>query len=348
MSKWGAPYDPGSSEPMTAIVRVAIVVVTLALFFATSFNAMLGNRDIAILLALATPLGISAWGFARAGHNEAAIMLLCTVLVTVVTFILVLNPLGVHDVAVTAYGGVVLVGALLLSRRAFFAIVGLTLIAASSAFIADLAGLTRSQIGRHSDWPQFVDFLLITSVFAVLGRVAAERLFGSLGDAHRASTKDPVTGLLNRSGFMMAAAMRLKALHAKGEFAVLVVVDIDAFRRVNIVIGHQAADHILGEAGQRISQAGGDGEHIVGRVGDDEYAVLGLGIDEEHAEAFARVVHDSANFDFLGVSLRSAAGYARFPRDAHGIESLMLGAQSGVAIAKARETDRISGPAERI
>lgn len=333
---------------MTAIVRVAIIVVTLALFFATSFNALQGNRDIAILLALATPLGISAWGFARAGHNEAAMGLLCCVLVTVVTLILVLSPLGVHDVAITAYGGVVLVGALVLSRRAFLAIVVLTFVASTTAFVVDLNGYSRSQIGQHTAWAQYVDFLVITAVFAVLGRVAAEQLFGSLGDAHHASSRDSATGLLNRTGFMMAAAMRLRAAQAKGQFALLVVADLDAFRRVNLVIGHQAADNVLAEAARRVALAAGYQEHVVGRIGDDEFAVLGIGMDEEGAEAFARRLHASLNFEFLGVSVRSAAGYSRFPRDAHGIEALMLGAQSGVANAKAREDDRLSGPAERI
>jgi diguanylate cyclase (GGDEF)-like protein len=333
---------------MTAIVRVAIIVVTLALFFATSFNALQGNREIAILLALGTPLGISAWGFARAGHHEAAMGLLCCVLITVVTLILVLSPLGVHDVAITAYGGVVLVGALVLSRRAFIAIVVLTFVASTTAFVVDLNGYSRSQIGQHAGWAQYVDFLVITGVFAVLGRVAAEQLFGSLGDAHHASSRDATTGLLNRTGFMMASAMRLRAAQDKGQFALLVVADLDAFRRVNLVIGHQAADHVLAEAGRRVALAAGDHDHLVGRVGDDEFAVLAIGIDEGAAEDFARRAHASLNFDFLGVSVRSAAGFSRFPRDANGIESLMLGAQSGVASAKALEDDRLSGPADRI
>src|SRR5579862_1209107 len=102
------PHGSGwSSSPMTRIVRVAIIVVTLALFVDSTFNALLGRREIAVVLALATPLGISAWGFARAGHHEAAMVMLSCVLITVVTLILVLNPLGVHDVAITAYGGIV-------------------------------------------------------------------------------------------------------------------------------------------------------------------------------------------------------------------------------------------------
>jgi diguanylate cyclase (GGDEF)-like protein len=343
-----APYDPGSSEPMAAIVRVAIVLVTLALFFASSFNALVGQRDIAIILALATPLGLSAWGFGRAGHTEAAIVLLCTVLVTVVTLILFLNPMGVHDMAVTAYGGVALMSALLLPRRSFLAIVGLTLFAATTVFVVELLGYSHSQIAYASGWPQYVEFVVIAASFAILGRTAAEALFGSLGDAHHASSEDATTGTLNRSGFMMGAAMSLKALHVDAGTAVLVVVDIDGFRRMNIVVGHQAADGILAEVARRLASTVGAGEHLIGRIGDDEFAVLGLGITEDASEAFARSIQECTNFDFQGVSIRSASGYSRFPRDAHGIESLMLGAQSAVASAKGRTSDRLSSPADRI
>ena len=339
-------YDPTASAPMTAIVRISVVVVTLALFFSSSFNALLGHRDIAVLLALATPLGISAWGFARAGHNEAAMVLLCLVLVTVVTMILVLNPLGVHDVALTAYGGVVLVGALLLSRRSFLGVVAVTFFAATCAFFLDLQGLSRSLVAAHSGWPQYVDFIVITTVFAVLGRVAAEELFGSLGDAHRASLVDPVTGIHNRHGFFTTAVDRLKAAHDRNATAVLVVADLDGFRRINLVVGHAAADHLLNEAARRCHHAAG--EHLAGRVGDDEFAVLALGVPEDHAAAFAREVHAALDFDFLGVSVRNAAGFSRFPRDANGIDSLMLGAQSALAGAKLRDTDRLMGPADRI
>jgi len=167
---------------MSAIVRVAVITVTLALFVSSLLNALLGLKEIAIILALATPLGISAWGFSRAGQNEAAIVLLCTVLITVVTIILVMNPLGVHDMSITAYGGVVLVAALLLSRRAFIAILVLTVIASTTAFTADLTGYSRSRIAGIGGWPQYADFMIITSVFAILGRVASEQLLGSLGD----------------------------------------------------------------------------------------------------------------------------------------------------------------------
>jgi diguanylate cyclase (GGDEF)-like protein len=343
-------HDQSASAPMTSIVRIAVIVVTLALFLGSSLNAIAGHRDLAVLFALATPLGISAWGFARAGHNEAAIALLCCVLTTVVTMVLVLNPLGVRDVAVTAYGGIVLVGALLLSRRSFFALTALLLIAASSAFLMDLNGFTRSEISRYTDLASFAEFLVIIGVFAALGRYGSEVLFGSLGDAHRASSDDAVSGLANRSGFFTLAAAKLKALQGSPTCSALVLVDLDDFRRMNTVIGHRAADGVLLETALRIRKAIGTG-HVLARIGDDEFAALGLGLrDEALALEFARAVHQAAQFEFSGVSVRASTGYARFPRDAHGLESLLLAAEGSLARAKdhVHEVDRFAGPADRI
>src|SRR5215472_9959443 len=88
-SRRRAPMPSSAASAMTRIVRVAIVAVTVALFLESTLNALLGRREVAVVLALATPLGISAWGFARAGHHEAAMVLLSCVLITAVTLILV-------------------------------------------------------------------------------------------------------------------------------------------------------------------------------------------------------------------------------------------------------------------
>jgi diguanylate cyclase (GGDEF)-like protein len=337
-----------NSAPMTAIVRVAIVVVTLALFLGSSLNAVTGQRDLAILFALATPLGISAWGFARGGHNEAALVLLCSVLTVVTTLVLILNPRGVNDVAVTAYGGIILTGALLLSRRMFSLLVGLVLIAASVAFLVDIFGLWSARVGMRTDWAQYVQFLVITGVFAALGRFSSEALMGSVGDLNRAAVGDPVTGLLNRPGFLSQGGARLKQPY-DGKSSVLVLADVDKFRRVNMVIGHRAGDGVLKEIAGRLTMAAGP--HIHARIGDDEFAVLahGLGSDSE-CENFARTVHAALQFEFLGVSVRSSVGFARSPRDANGIEALLLAAEGSLLQAKdhEHEVERFAAPADRI
>jgi diguanylate cyclase (GGDEF)-like protein len=341
-------HDPSASEPMKDIVRFAVIVVTLALFMGSSFHAMTGQRDLAILFALATPLGISAWGFARAGHNEAALVLLCGVMTTLVTLVLILSPLGAHDTVISAYGGIVAVGGLLLTRKRFYALAGFTIVAASFAFALDLAGLTRSRIGAFSSWTGMAEIVVIIVVFAVLGRYVAEKLFGSLAELHRASSGDPVTGLANRAGFMRMAAVQLKALGQQSR-AALVLADLDAFRRINVVIGHRAGDGVLKEvAGRLVASAG---THLAARIGDDEFAVLAVGlIDDAEAEGFARDLHRALQFDFLGVTVRTSVGFARFPRDANNIEALLLAAEGSLSQAKdhQHEAARFAGPADRI
>src|SRR5258708_31228003 len=143
-----------TTAPMKAIVRIAIIVVTLALFLGSILNVVAGQRDLAVVFALATPLGISAWGFSRGGHNEAALVLLCAVLTVVTTLVLVLNPRGVNAIAITAYGGIILTGALLLSPRAFFLLVSLGLVSASNAFPVDVFAPSSRPIRPPSGRPR--------------------------------------------------------------------------------------------------------------------------------------------------------------------------------------------------
>ena len=71
-----------------------------------------------------------------------------------------------------------LVGALLLSRRAFYALAALAVVAASVAFALELTGITRPRIAGEG-WSGFAEFLVILVVFATLGRYSAEVLFGT-------------------------------------------------------------------------------------------------------------------------------------------------------------------------
>ena len=332
------------ASPMTRIVRVAIVAVTIALFLDSTLNALLGRRDIAVVLALATPLGISAWGFARAGHHEAAIMLLSCVLMTVVTLVLVSNPLGVHDVFITAYGGIVLVAALLLSRRYFAIITALTVLASGTAFDLEITGRTHNAVASLSQWSQYAVFLLVTAVFATIGRVASESLFGSLGAARLAAAGDALTGLANRSGFVARAS----GVVGPGGCSTLVLADLDGFRKIRTMVGFAATDRLVVEAGRRLASVATTGE-IAARLGEHEFALLAQGVDGDRAaEELARKVHQALNFDFSGVAVRCAVGFARYPRDGEGLEALMLAAEGSLVSAKAAIGERLAGPADRI
>ncbi len=338
--------DHTSTAPMSGIVRTAAIAVTIALFVASTFNALTGQRDMAILFALATPLGISALGFGRAGYNEAALMLLCGVLVVVVTMVLILSPFGVHDVLIMAYAGVVLMGALLLSRQHFFAMTALIVAAGSLAFVMENFGLTHSKVIQKPLWPALVQYVVMIVVFAGIGRYAAEVLFGRLGDVRRATTQDAASGAASRPAFFERAGRSLKATPA-GSIAMLALLDLDGFRRMNVVIGHRAADNVLFEVAQRVSSV--PGVQIVGRIGDDEFAVMAAGLaDDGSAHALAHRVFEAAQFDFAGVMVRTSVGFARYPRDADSLDALLLAAEGSLTRAKDDGKERFVGPGDNL
>ncbi|WP_443747828.1 putative bifunctional diguanylate cyclase/phosphodiesterase [Asticcacaulis solisilvae] len=80
---------------------------------------------------------------------------------------------------------------------------------------------------------------------------------------------DPLTGLCNRTGFLLAA----RALLAKDGDYDLVVADLNRFRRLNEALGHDRADMVLALLAGRLRDAFGEAA-VLARLGEDEFAVL--------------------------------------------------------------------------
>jgi diguanylate cyclase len=84
---------------------------------------------------------------------------------------------------------------------------------------------------------------------------------------------DPLTGLLNRSGFARAAE-RILALAAREHLAVSVaLIDLDGFKQVNDLNGHAAGDELLVDLGRAWSEEL-RGSEVLARMGGDEFALL--------------------------------------------------------------------------
>lgn len=84
---------------------------------------------------------------------------------------------------------------------------------------------------------------------------------------------DPLTGLLNRAGFV-AAAERLFALADRGGMPVSVaLIDLDGFKQVNDMQGHAAGDELLIKLGEAWDGALRDSE-VVARLGGDEFGLV--------------------------------------------------------------------------
>ncbi|MET7751715.1 GGDEF domain-containing protein [Micromonospora sp. NPDC005367] len=93
-------------------------------------------------------------------------------------------------------------------------------------------------------------------------RLAAARY--ELAALQRASRRDPLTGLANRTG-LADAWDQLAPLRPW-----VVLVDLDGFKPVNDTHGHAAGDHVLTTVAQRLRSVHG----IAARLGGDEFAAL--------------------------------------------------------------------------
>jgi diguanylate cyclase (GGDEF)-like protein/PAS domain S-box-containing protein len=136
------------------------------------------------------------------------------------------------------------------------------------------------------------------------------------------AARDAVTGLVNRAFFQE----RLRAATARAgvadDKAAVLVVDLDRFGDVDIRIGRTLADRLLGEVADRL-RGSMRPEDCVARLGDDEFAVLVVGV----------VGPD----DVVAVAAR-VAGALREPFVLGGVE-LSLTASVGIALCQPRVDD---------
>ena len=94
----------------------------------------------------------------------------------------------------------------------------------------------------------------------------------------RISRTDALTGLLNRGAFMEALQRFLSRLKRDGGDAVLMYVDLDNFKIVNDMRGHQAGDDLLMKIRDILVQQTRPTD-MIARLGGDEFAVWLNGAD---------------------------------------------------------------------
>lgn len=91
----------------------------------------------------------------------------------------------------------------------------------------------------------------------------------ALEQARREATHDPLAGLANRRALDTALAERILA----GRPFVLLLVDIDHFKRINDTYGHPTGDHVLRELARLLARRVRDSD-TVARFGGEEFAML--------------------------------------------------------------------------
>lgn len=87
------------------------------------------------------------------------------------------------------------------------------------------------------------------------------------------SSRDALTGLANRRAFALALAREVDRVARSGEPALLLVLDIDHFKRVNDNWGHAAGDQVLKAVATALLDSVRPMD-LVARVGGEEFAII--------------------------------------------------------------------------
>ncbi|QRY68705.1 diguanylate cyclase [Ensifer sp. PDNC004] len=118
------------------------------------------------------------------------------------------------------------------------------------------------------------------------GRIAqAAGVQKRLQTLQRQAASDYLTDLYNRRHFFVAGPRVVEQCLRRGEPTAIAVLDIDHFKRLNDTYGHEIGDIVLKHVAKRLSALVGE-DHLLARLGGEEFGILFNGCDVRRAFAF--------------------------------------------------------------
>lgn len=151
--------------------------------------------------------------------------------------------------------------------------------------------------------------------------------------------QDPLTGLANRAVFNDALAEALQAPRLKTVDVLLL--DLDDFKEVNDILGHQAGDDMLVEVARRLRGCVPTAD-VVARLGGDEFVVLMTACPDADAIAacIVRCLHVPVTIGGTVLRPSLSLGVASLGQDSVGPSELLRHADIAMYAAKAAGKNR--------
>lgn len=159
--------------------------------------------------------------------------------------------------------------------------------------------------------------------------------------AHHHAEHDALTGLKNRAGCEVALDRMVADAAAEGAGLSVLFIDLDGFKRVNDLFGHEAGDRVLVHCAQRLQASMRRSSDLAARLGGDEFliAMPNTGPGDPAVSALAASVLealcaplrlDAARQVLVGASI----GIACFPHHGHDRRELMRAADEAMYAVK--------------
>ena len=221
---------------------------------------------------------------------------------------------------------------------------GIAAAAALVTVVAVLAGATAMSQAS------LVGLTVVLAVATPFAAVAAFRLANRARAAESLALRDALTGLPNRTLLYDRIDQALERARRTADAFALMAVDLDGFKEVNDIRGHDAGDQVLESIARRLESVVRASD-TVARVGGDEFVVLSLGTQthDEAATLVGRLRHALRRpyrVDGGIVEIDASIGWALFPADGATPEDL-LGRADTHMLATKRDSSDSSAVARR-
>lgn len=178
-------------------------------------------------------------------------------------------------------------------------------------------------------------WIIVLTIWAgILTALALAVLARRNARLRRLGTTDPLTGVYNRNGGDWAVKEYL-ASHG-GEPALVMAMDIDNFKIINDVYGHEAGDLALCQFTKNMKETFGTGT-IITRNGGDEFIIFcGYGWSRHVVEAICRFTEKPHIITYKGKEIQFSAslGLARYPDQDRDYRNLCIKADYALYGAK--------------
>ncbi|MGE0312359.1 MAG: diguanylate cyclase [Lautropia sp.] len=219
-------------------------------------------------------------------------------------------------------------------------------------------------VGRDGMVAGNLTIALMVLFFALAPMIFAMALIGLVNgriglELRRMATTDPLSGLPNRKTVLARAQGLLSMSNEARPITAVMMLDLDRFKAINDRYGHAAGDDVIADFG-RLLRTTVPRDALAGRYGGEEFCVVArvaseleaLELAERVRRAAARrrsdrpaaTVLDGVDGDTPtrpSIRFTVSIGVALAPRDATGLEALLLIADRRVYLAKADGRNRV-------